>query len=63
MSLDKNRILIECDCGLIFRLTEDEIPVDQDFCGLIPEKDHGSRKRACFGHTNTGRDRASNEDE
>lgn len=49
MSLDKNRILLECaKCGLIFRVDEktanDEEAV---LCDLIPEKDLGSRKRKC----------------
>jgi hypothetical protein len=49
MSLDKNRILVECnDCGLIFRITEaeseDETVV---LCDLIPEKDLGARKKSC----------------
>lgn len=47
MSLDKNRILVECDCGLIFRLTEKEIPSNEKFCHLVPETDHGSRKAQC----------------
>lgn len=47
MSLDKNRILVECDCGLIFRLAEKDIPLNEKFCGLVPEKDLGNRKKAC----------------
>ena len=48
MSLEKNRILVECDCGLIFRLLEEEIPTNEKFCGLVPEKDLGARKKTCF---------------
>lgn len=48
MSLDENRILVECDCGLIFRLLENEIPEDERFCDLVPEKDLGQRKKQCI---------------
>lgn len=51
MSLDKDRILVECDCGLIFRLKEEDIPENEKFCDLIPETDHGSRKAQCFEGT------------
>lgn len=50
MSLDKDRIIVECDCGLMFRLTEKEIPKSNKLCKFVPEKDHGSRKKQCFDH-------------
>lgn len=48
MSLDKNRVLVECECGLIFRIVEAEIPASDRFCDLVPEKDLGARRKQCY---------------
>lgn len=49
MSLDKNRVLVECEqCGLIFRVNEQQYDNDEIvLCDLIPEKDLGHRKNTC----------------
>ena len=47
MPKDENKILVECKCGLIFRLTEKESEKDLLLCDYIPEKDLGYRLKKC----------------
>lgn len=49
MSLHPDREIIECvDCGLIFRLTPEELEDESlPICHLVPEDDLEVRRKSC----------------